>query len=346
MRPLEPERRVGRAAANYDRHMVAALAIVSPLILAGVLTASAVAKLRTPDDLAGWAELGVPAALRREWLRRLHPWAEIALGAAIALVGGVIGLVSGLIAVALMIAYTWLVVGARRNGVAATCACFGRRRAVTRVTIARNLWLTLLAIATAATSWTTPLVGGPAAAGIADPGSLLALVLASATTALILWPEGEREDSPATTVWPGDGLDYVRLRTPSVPVTLADGRIANLRSLASRRPQLILSVSPTCASCQPVVDKVPEWRELLPEVDIRFLLATSPGDSPLIETEEPQSLHDSDGYARQSLDATATPAAVLLGADGLLAGGPVAGSEHIEGFVSDILEVLHSGNRA
>ncbi len=189
MRPLEPERRVGRAAANYDRHMVAALAIVSPLILAGVLTASAVAKLRTPDDLAGWAELGVPAALRREWLRRLHPWAEIALGAAIALVGGVIGLVSGLIAVALMIAYTSLVVGARRNGVAATCACFGRRRAVTRVTIARNLWLTLLAIATAATSWTTPLVGGPAAAGIADPGSLLALVLASATTALILWPE-------------------------------------------------------------------------------------------------------------------------------------------------------------
>ena len=58
------------------------------------------------------------------------------------------------------------------------------------------------------------------------------------------------------------------------------------------------------------------------------------------------SLHDPDGYARQSLDATATPAAVLLGADGLLAGGPVVGSEQIEGFVTDVLEVLHSGDLA
>lgn len=324
--------------------MVAALAIASPLILAGVLIAGALAKFRRPDDLAGWAELGVPASLRREWLRRLHPWAEIVLGGTIAVLGGAIGIVSGVIAVALMIGYTWLVVRARRNAVPATCACFGRRRAVTRVTVARNLWLTVLALATLATSWTTPLLGGPIAAGLAAPGSLLALALAAGTTMLVLWPDAEREDSSATgVVGPENDLDYVRVRTPSVPVTLADGSIANLRSLASRRPQLIVSVSPTCASCQPVVDKVPLWRSQLPEVDIRFLLATQPIDSPLIELQEPQSLHDPDGYARQSLDATSTPAAVLLGADGLLAGGPVMGSESIDEFVSDILEVLHAG---
>ena len=61
--------------------MLDALSIALPLLLAAVLIASAVAKLRTPDDLSGWADLGVPRALRREGLRRAHPWAEGALAA-------------------------------------------------------------------------------------------------------------------------------------------------------------------------------------------------------------------------------------------------------------------------
>jgi hypothetical protein len=36
-----------------------------------------------------------------------------------------------------------------------------------------------------------------------------------------------------------------------------------------------------------------------------------------------------------------TPSAVLLGMDGLLAGGPVVGHPDIETFVADIYESLH-----
>jgi hypothetical protein len=110
--------------------------------------------------------------------------------------------------------------------------------------------------------------------------------------------------------------------------------------MAERKPILLLSVSPTCGPCVPVIEKVGLWRELMPEVDIRFLLATAPDDSSLIETNEPQSLHDPQGYVRDSLDERRTPTAVLLGIDGMLAGGPVTSADDVETFVGDVYESL------
>lgn len=324
--------------------MLVALAIALPLTLAGVFVTSATAKFRAPDDLTSWADIGVPARLRREWLRRLHPWGELALGVAIALFGGILGLLAALVATLLMAAYTWLVVGVMRQQKDASCACFGARKRVSRVTVVRNVWLLVLAVSTAAVSWTNPLIGGPVREGIAQAGWLAGLVVAAVTTAVILWPEegNEAVAAPNMTAAPGeDELDYVRTRTPAVPVTLADGNVQNLRTLAESKPILLLSVSPGCGGCGPVIEKVGDWRELLPEIDVRLLLATSPGDSSLIEYDEPQSLHDPDGYARQSLDSKSTPTAVLLGTDGLLAGGPVTGSAAIGIFIDDVYEVLH-----
>ena len=55
-------------------------------------------------------------------------------------------------AVALMAAYTWLIVRAVSRQDDTSCACFGARQRVTPVTVARNVWLTALAIGTAAVS--------------------------------------------------------------------------------------------------------------------------------------------------------------------------------------------------
>jgi hypothetical protein len=159
-----------------------------------------------------------------------------------------------------------------------------------------------------------------------------------------MWP-----DTTDTAVPPGPGtaavseddLDYVRTRIPAVPVTRADGTVENLRTMAGRKPILLLAVSSGCAPCTPVIERIGVWRELLPEVDVRFLVATAPGNSSLIETDEPQSLHDPDGYARESLEAQSTPTAVLLGSDGMLAGGPVAGTDAVLALVDDIYESLH-----
>ncbi|MDL9978283.1 MauE/DoxX family redox-associated membrane protein [Microbacterium sp. ASV49] len=335
--------------------MPAAFPIAFPLVLAAVLVASAIAKLRTPDDLAGWADLGVPAAFRRDWLRRLHPWGELVLGLAVALLGGWLGLLAALAAVALMLVYAVLVARVAARADDTSCACFGARKRVTRVTVARNVWLTVLAVASTAVIWTTPLLGGALSAGIPDWSWLVALAVAGVTTAFVLWPD-EAEDATKATDAGGlsdamaraiadaqgdDELDYIRTRTPAVPVTLADGSIVNLRTLSMTRPILLLAVSSTCGVCEPVYVKRDEYRQLLPEVDVRLLLTVSSDESGWTETTEPQSLHDVGGYVRGSISDWATPSAVLLGGDGLLAGGPVTGHEAIDDFVGDIYESLH-----
>lgn len=328
--------------------MPEAFLVAFPLVLAVVLVASGVAKLRTPDDLAGWEALGVPAALRREWLLRLHPWGEIALGAAVAVLGSWLGLLASLVALVLMAAYTVLVARVAARGDDTSCACFGAQKRVSRVTVVRNVWLTLLALLSTAVIWATPLVGGALATGVVDWAWLLALAVAAVTVALILWPEAA---TPATTEvaagvpvasgeGDGDG-EYVRRRTPAVPVTLADGTTQNLRDIAATKALLLLAVSPLCLSCRPVIGRVETYRRLMPELDVRLLLSTAPDESTLIEHDEPQSLHDPEGYVRGSIEDWPTPTAVLFGADGLLAGGPVSGADEIDVFFDDVYESLH-----
>ena len=329
--------------------MLTSFSVVLPLVLAGVLIASGIGKLRVPDDIAGWAELGVPRALRKAWIARMHPWGELALGVAVAGLGGVLGLVAALVAVALMAAYTWLVVRAVTRSEDASCACFGARKRVTRVTVVRNIWLTALAVGTAVVVSAGPLLGGALAAGWVW---LPALAVVAVTTALILWPEAEVE-APAPGVGPtvapavaggtgDDEEDYIRIRTPAVPVTLADGTVSDLRRLTHVRPMLLLMVSQTCGWCEPILELRTMWRDLLPEVDVRVLLNSTPESSGLwTETSEPQSLHDPDGYVAASFaDILPRPAAILFGVDGLLAGGPVSGPD-IEPFIADVYESLH-----
>nr|WP_211195849.1 MauE/DoxX family redox-associated membrane protein [Agromyces sp. H66] len=311
--------------------------------------ASAVGKLRHPDDLAGWAELGVPAAFRRIWLLRLHPWGELALGLGLAVLGGVLGLLAALVAVALMAAYTLLVwrvrAKARASGSDASCACFGAPTPVTGVTVLRNSWLLLVAAVAASTIWATPLLGGPLAALGPDWGWLVALAAAAFTAAVVVWPpQAAAREAPvpiAASQSVDDDLDYVRTRTPAVPVTLGDGRTANLRTLSMQRPTLLLAVSEVCGSCLSVIERVPTWRALLPEIDVRLLVSIAPSESRLTEAAYPESLHDTEGYVRGSITEWPTPTAVLLGADGLLAGGPESGSAAIDSFIGDVYESLH-----
>lgn len=339
-------------------------AVTLPLLLAGVLLASAVAKLRTPGDLREWETLGVPPALRRTALLRLHPWAEGALGIAVAALGGWVGAVAGIVAVVLMLGYTALVARAASGG-GASCTCFGAPAPVTGATVVRNAWLTALAAGATVGAASTPLLGGALAAGIAHLPWLLAAAITVVTTALVLWRAPERRVPAAAPGVPvvrgsaaashdgspdepdalegsasGDEVEYVRRRTPAVPVTFADGTEVNLRALATKKPLLLLALSSMCGPCEMIRDRRAHYRALLPEVDVRLLLV-EPTSSRWAELEEPQSLHDLGDYVAGSIEEWATPSAVLLGADGLLAGGPVTGDLAVEAFVGDVYEALH-----
>lgn len=333
--------------------MLVPLIVVPAFLLAGVLVASGIAKLRHPDDLAGWAELGVPAALRRKWLLRVHPWGELVLAVALVVLGGVLGVLAALACLALMSAYLWLIATAlakaRRSAADPSCSCFGQPVPISSFTVVRNVWLVALAVLAVVGLGSAPALGG-AVAVLALSGGWLwlgGLAAAAVTTALVLWSERgvtesvlESSDSQTraadATESDLDELDYIRTRTPAVPVTLADGTLTDLRALSMAAPVLVMAVSPTCGPCQPVIDAVPEWRTRLPEVAIRFLLAYDPGEGAFAETTEPQSLHDAKGFVSRSFSDFGTPTAVLLGADGMLAGGPVAGYAAIEDFVAEI----------
>ena len=66
----------------------------------------------------------------------------------------------------------------------------------------------------------------------------------------------------------------------------------------------------------------------------------SPGATALTSRTEPLTVHDPEGLVGETFDMQATPSAVLLGADGLLAGGPVVGSLAVPQLVDDILHEL------
>jgi hypothetical protein len=322
-----------------------ALSIAAPFLIAVVLVWSAVGKVREPAVAAeGFTALRVPSALSRPWIVRSHPFVELALAVLLVVGAGWLGTVGALGTLALMVVYLVLVVRAVRGGEDVDCACFGAwgPGRVTWATVWRNAWLVLLAVLSV---WAAS--DGPSLitrAADADSGWwVLSLAAALVTASLVLLPETGGARSPVQSdqeAGEGDLEDYVRLRTPAVPVMLADGSTCTLRELSASRAQLLLFVSKGCGSCADVIAAAPQWRERIPQIDIRLVLRGAPASSDLTSTDEPQTVHDVNSWLRDSFGTRGTPSAVLLGVDGHLAGGPIGGKDKVRAFVADIEEQL------
>lgn len=316
--------------------------IAPTMIIVGVLIASGIAKLRHPDDDAGWEALGIPLWLRRDWLIRAHPYAELLLAATMLFIGGKLGMVAAATSVVLFATYLAFVWRALLRIPDASCACFGTRTSITARTLARNTWFLLLAVAAATTIGEAPLVGGIASVAV-ESWPWLAAAAAGVVTAILVQ---ESRVSDVEQVLPRSGKadvdgEYVRARTPAVPVQLGGGETVNLRELTAEQALLALVVSDTCGHCQPVIDNLEEYRTMLPEVSVRLLLQQARETSTLTSDQEPQTLHDPHRYVSGSIADWRTPTAVLFGTDGLLAGGPVTGAPEIREFVEVIHEGLH-----
>ncbi|WP_404392332.1 MauE/DoxX family redox-associated membrane protein [Humibacillus xanthopallidus] len=314
---------------------------IAPAILAVVLVVSAVGKLRSPAASAqAFTALRVPRPLSAPPVVRALPWVEIVLGLALVTVGGWVGVVVSLAVLALFAAYLALVIRARGFDTDVDCACFGSLGPgrITRVTVWRNTWLLALAVVSVLVALSGESLLSRVIDGTAPWAWLLAAAAAAVTVLLVV---GLGSDSPAGASADAVGElaveegDYLRVRTPAVPVTLADGTSTTLRGLSAERPQLLLYVSESCGSCEPVIAAVPTWREQLPQLDVRLVLRFGPESTALTSIEHPISVHDTDGLIYETFDLR-TPSAVLLGADGLLAGGPIVGNVAVPEFVEDI----------
>lgn len=318
---------------------VAALVVL--LTLSAVLVVSGVAKVRDPRATRdAFDALRVPALVPADVAAQALPWLEIAL-AVLLLVTPSGWLVPVTIAVALLVlAYTWLVARALGFDEAVSCSCFGSlgRHDIDRTTLGRNALLTALA---AAAAWFA-ITGGSAPAAFGEMGTdgWWALVATAAAAAVAVLVVGGTSSPGRPTIADADLLDYERQPIPYGVLTLADGRSATLTELATTQARLLVVLNPNCGPCERIAARLDAWAvRLAPAVGVLALYpyATDP-DVHLGHARELAVLEPELNVRR--LLSVGTPSAVLLGADGFLAGGPVAGQDDVAEFVEDVLAQL------
>lgn len=155
-------------------------------------------------------------------------------------------------------------------------------------------------------------------------------------------PEPDPDPDPAARVADASATDaeddYVRAPIPTVVVLDADGHPRTLHELAAEKAQLLVSVNCHCGSSDEAVRGVPGWQGRLPALDVSVLSTLPAGELPLVDGT--RVVYDHRGLARKALGLRQSPEAILLGADGLIAGGPVTGAAGIEAFVADVEEQL------
>lgn len=300
--------------------------IVAPLLVAATFMVSGAAKLGD-DDLvvrAGWSALRVPNRLNTRGLRRAHPWVEVLLGIALVAAPDGAAVAAAAAAVGLCAVYLAVVARAAADPEPVRCACFGTRNPilVTARVVVRNAVLLGLAVVALASAIDA---GAPLTALRDAPAAtwwwLLAVAVVGVTVRLFAPPPVGTTPGTAAGVGPAVAAD-------------ARGVRHRLLERSGGRAQLLLFLSTTCVSCVDVGAKVPAWQARVPGVRVRIVVTTPPDALRGARPEwTPFALYDDAGDAAEVLGVLRTPAAVLLGPDATVVGGPVVGQAAIEDLV-------------
>lgn len=334
---------------------------LAPLTLAAVLVLSGVAKLGDPGSTASMIRLlRLPGFLGHRLVPRALPVVELVTAALLLTPWRWTYAVGAALSLGLFTAFLVVVARAMTFDPRPTCGCFGRvgDHRITARTVVRNVLLVVLAVVAAGLA----VVGAAAGALVAryDAGDWLWLALATALAAvavLVLGGGGQpvarrsgrdtgrdrrRRSAEAT-----DGaqatadveLDYVRSPVPRGVLLSRDLDVVPLHALLRQRAQLLVLVNCWCGSTMEVLGRVAGWRAQLPQLDVQIVHTLRPWEEPALRDTEGV-WWDPGAAVYDALGAGVSPAAVLLGADGLLAGGPVNGVDAIGEFVDDIAAEL------
>lgn len=318
---------------------VAALIVV--LTLALVLLTSGIAKVRdTRATRDAFDALRVPHLVPLDAAARVLPWGEI--GLAVVLLAAPAGWLVPVAAVvvALMLAYTWLVARALGFEDPVSCSCFGSlgRHEIDRTTLARNVLLTVLAVVL---GWFA-LDGGSAPAAMADldAGGWWALVAAAGAAAVAVLVTGGAVGAQPSRASDAELLDYERQPIPYGVLTLPDGRTSTLSELARTQARLLVVLNPGCNPCVRTAAKLDGWAAQLATVVGVLAVYPDEGSAASASEHAPElGVFEPELNVRR-LFSVGTPAAMLLGADGFMAGGPVRGEDDVAEFVQDVIAEL------
>lgn len=338
---------------------------LAPVTLAAVLVLSGLAKLPDPRATHSMMTLlRLPRPVATATVARVVPWLELAV-AVLLLTPWRWSFAVGTLAAIGLFGIFWVIVArAMTFDPRPTCGCFGRvgDHRITGRTVARNSILLALALLSA---WValegrtgTGLLAGFRAG---DWWWVLLAVALAAVAVLVLGgapggqvtgaPRGQRraareraeERAAATGADAGasgadDGPDDgVRTLVPDGFVVGGDLTTLTLRSLTSQQAQLLVLASCWCGSTVAAIERLPAWREALPQLGVQLVHTHAPWDEARLAG-LPGVWWDPHGVLYAQLGSGASPAAVLLGADGLLAAGPVNGVDEIEQLVADLAE--------
>ncbi|MGP5259998.1 TlpA family protein disulfide reductase [Brachybacterium paraconglomeratum] len=331
-----------------------AVLLSAPILLSITLLISGLAKLGAREGTQdAMRSLRLPLPTMHASVASVLPVTEIVLALAIWIPAPPLQvLLTGLVA-ALMFTYLVIIARALTFEEQVHCSCFGTLASptVSRTTLVRNVLLSVLGllavVAAASGAMTTLLVQAPM--GLIGLG--IALLIAIALTATTIGGSVAETDADAATaastaaadVDEDELLDYERSPIPAAVLQQPDGRLITLTQLTAQRAALLVFVTEGCGPCERVLDHAEEWiGELEGTLQVRFVFSR-----PLDQLRERTTdrvagyaLHDLQFTARTALGGTSAPSAVLLGADGQLAGGPVNGGSAVIEFVQEIREQL------
>lgn len=309
--------------------------LAATVIVAVILLISGVAKARDPHPLRAWADMGIPKAARKMWLARTHAYGEIALAVFLLALPGALGIAVAVVVLLLFVGYFVLIAKLVADEGDTNCNCFGSLGSgvVDRWTLLRNGVL----VALAGLSITDLALNGVAAPRILDQfGWILALAVTALVTALVL---GALSAAPQAD--PEDLEDYMRSPIPYVDLIgpSLDSK-TTLRGLAQQQAVLLLMLSPSCSPCVRVTDAIPDIAKDLPMVAVRIVTAADLTSAFDRQPTWEGIAYTEVGHSLSEHFTSARPAAILLGADGLMAGGPVTGPTAILELVDEIKEQL------
>lgn len=331
--------------------------VIFPVLVACVLIASGALKLpQRSRTLQSFESFGVPAALRKPWTAVALPVGEIILGAALLLLSGPAYLVAAALSVLLMAAYLVVVARSVAKRQAVDCNCFGAlsTEPVSQITIWRNAGLTLAAL--------LALVLPGMALGVPTQLALFALgdwmwLVAIAVVALvgIVASLVKTPGAPASNGGANAGQDFeldeqgpdlisdpsARDQIPhNLELVSGDGSPELLYNLVvvPQKTTILIFARVGCGSCGPVLSQIGDWSRRMGE-NAQIIVATSSSRASVKKT-YPSALPFTYFGAKAVTDffeAEATPAALLLAADGTIASAPEYGSEIITERVEQLI---------
>jgi peroxiredoxin len=340
-----------------------AFVIIARIILAAVFAAAGLAKLA---DRAGTrravVEFGAPERFAGA-LGLLVPVAELAVAALLVPAQTAIyGAIGGLVLLAVFsAAIAWNLARGRTPD----CHCFGQLHSAPAGwrTLGRNAVLALVALVALVGAVNEP--DASATAWIADLGGPELLALAVAVSAVVLLSVGAfaflslmrsygrvlvRLDRVEAALADA-GIDFEADETipeiglepgtpaPEFSLTSTRGETVTLDSLtAAGVPALLVFTSPRCGPCATLLPTAAGWqRDYADELTVAFL-SNGSHEEIRAEAEEHELEHvllDDDGTVSETFEASGTPSAVLIAADGTIASWVASGSQWIERLVAE-----------